>query len=45
MDLAGDGKTLVTILEGAVTGDPPQQWRVQRYDTSARQVAARHSYI
>ena len=24
MDLAGDDKTLVTILEGAVTGDPPQ---------------------
>jgi len=35
MDLAGDNKTLVTILEGAVQGDPPQMRRVQRYDTSA----------
>jgi hypothetical protein len=35
IDLAGDAKTLVTILEGAVAGDPPQQRRVQRYDTSA----------
>jgi glycerophosphoryl diester phosphodiesterase len=35
MDLAGDGKTLVSILEGAVTGDPPQQRRLQRYDTTA----------
>ena len=35
MDLAGDGKTLVTILEGTVAGDPPQQLRVQRYDTTA----------
>jgi hypothetical protein len=35
VDLAGDGKTLVTILEGVVEGDPPQQLRVQRYDSSA----------
>jgi glycerophosphoryl diester phosphodiesterase len=35
MDLAGDDKTLVTILEGPVTGEPPRQLRVQRYDTSA----------
>ncbi len=35
MDLAGDDKTLVTILEGAVNGDPPRQLRVQRYDTAA----------
>jgi len=35
MDLAGDGKTLVTILEGVVKGDAPRQLRVQRYDTSA----------
>jgi hypothetical protein len=35
MDLAGDGKTLVSILEGAVMGDPPQQRRLQRYDTTA----------
>lgn len=35
MDLAGDGKTLVTILEGTVTGDPPKTLRVQRYDTVA----------
>jgi len=34
MDLAGDGKTLVTILEGVVKGDPPRLLRVQRYDTS-----------
>ncbi|HEX5162550.1 MAG TPA: esterase-like activity of phytase family protein [Steroidobacteraceae bacterium] len=35
MDLAGDGRTLVTILEGVVSGDPPRQLRVQRYDTTA----------
>jgi len=35
MDLAGDGKTLVTILEGTVAGDAPRQLRVQRYDTEA----------
>jgi glycerophosphoryl diester phosphodiesterase len=35
MDLAGDGKTLVTILEGVVEGDPPRQLRLQRYDTAA----------
>jgi hypothetical protein len=34
MDLAGDGKTLVTILEGPVAGDPPKSLRVQRYDTA-----------
>ena len=36
MDLAGDNKTLVTILEGTVTGDPPRSLRVQRYDTAAQ---------
>jgi len=35
MDLAGDDKTLVTILEGPVAGDPPKALRVQRYDTAA----------
>ena len=35
MDLAGDEKTLVTILEGTVLGDPSGHLRVQRYDTSA----------
>ena len=35
MDLAGDNKTLVTILEGPVAGEPPRMRRVQRYDTSA----------
>jgi len=35
MDLAGDDKTLVTILEGPVKGDPPRRLRVQRYDTAA----------
>jgi glycerophosphoryl diester phosphodiesterase len=33
MDLAGDNKTLVTILEGTVAGDAPKSLRVQRYDT------------
>src|ERR1044071_3497343 len=36
MDLAGDNKPLVTILEGAVAGDPPRSLRVQRYDTAAQ---------
>ena len=36
MDVAGDGKTLVTILEGAVDGEPPQFRRVQRFDTTTR---------
>jgi hypothetical protein len=35
MDLAGDDKTLVSILEGTVGGDAPRSLRVQRYDTSA----------
>jgi len=35
IELAGDNKTLVTILEGAVAGDRPQMRRIQRYDTSA----------
>jgi hypothetical protein len=35
MDLAGDAKTLVTILESTVTGDAPHTLRVQRYDTTA----------
>ena len=36
MDLAGDNKTLVTILEGAVNGEPPRLRRVQRFDTASR---------
>jgi hypothetical protein len=36
MDLAGDNKTLVTILEGAVNGEPPQMRRLQRFDTTTR---------
>ena len=35
MDLAGDNKTLVSILEGTVGGDAPRMLRVLRYDTSA----------
>ncbi len=35
MDLAGDNKTLVSILEGSVAGDPDRSRRVQRYDTAA----------
>ncbi len=35
MDLGGDNKTLVSILEGAVIGDAPRTRRVQRYDTAA----------
>ena len=35
MDLAGDNRTLVSILEGTVGGDTPRTLRVQRYDTSA----------
>jgi glycerophosphoryl diester phosphodiesterase len=35
MDLAGDNKTLVTILEGNVAGEPKHMRRVQRYDTNA----------
>lgn len=35
MDLAGDNRTLVTILEGTVAGDPPKHLRVLRYDTQA----------
>jgi glycerophosphoryl diester phosphodiesterase len=35
MDLSGDNKTLVSIVEGTVTGDAPRQLRVHRYDTSA----------
>lgn len=35
MDLAGDDKTLVTILEGTVSGDAPKTLRIQRYDTLA----------
>ena len=36
MDLAGDDKTLVTLLEGTVTGDPARRLRLQRYDTTQR---------
>jgi glycerophosphoryl diester phosphodiesterase len=35
MDLAGDNRTLVAIVEGTVAGDPPRQLRVLRYDTQA----------
>jgi glycerophosphoryl diester phosphodiesterase len=35
MDLAGDNKTLVSILEGTVGGDAADTLRVQRYDTAA----------
>jgi hypothetical protein len=35
MDLAADNKTLVSIVEGTVTGDAPKRLRVQRYDTAA----------
>lgn len=35
MDLAGDAKTLVAILEAPVVGDPPGECRVVRYDTAA----------
>jgi glycerophosphoryl diester phosphodiesterase len=35
MDLASDNKTLVSIVEGTVTGDAPKRLRVQRYDTAA----------
>ena len=35
MDLAGDNRTLVVILEGTVTGDAPRTLRVLRYDTQA----------
>ncbi len=45
MDLAGDNRTLVMILEGTVAGDAAKTLRVLRYDTQAGKVAARHSYI
>jgi hypothetical protein len=35
MDLAGDNKTLISILEGTVAADTPRHLRVQRYDTAA----------
>lgn len=35
MDLAGDNRTLVVVLEGTVTGDAPKTLRVLRYDTQA----------
>ena len=35
MDLAGDAKTLVAILEAPLASDPPRQTRVLRYDTAA----------
>jgi hypothetical protein len=35
MDLAGDNRTLVILLEGVVTGDEPRQLRLLRYDTQA----------
>jgi glycerophosphoryl diester phosphodiesterase len=33
MDLSGDNRTLVTILEGTAAGDPAKSLRVLRYDT------------
>jgi glycerophosphoryl diester phosphodiesterase len=35
MDLAGDNRTLVIILEGTVAGDAARMLRVLRYDTQA----------
>src|SRR5436190_8654999 len=35
LDLAGDNRTLVSILEGPVAGDQQRALRVQRYDTVA----------
>jgi hypothetical protein len=35
MDLAGDNRTLVLILEGTVLGDAPKTLRLLRYDTQA----------
>jgi hypothetical protein len=35
LDLAGDNRTLVMILEGTVAGDAPKTLRVLRYDTQA----------
>jgi hypothetical protein len=35
MDLAGDNRTLVMMLEGTVTGDAPKSLRLLRYDTQA----------
>jgi hypothetical protein len=35
MDLAGDSRTLVALLEGTVAGDPARTLRVMRYDTQA----------
>lgn len=35
MDLAGDSKTLVVMLEAPIAGDPAKQVRVYRYDTAA----------
>jgi hypothetical protein len=35
MDLAGDNRTLVILLEGVVSGDDPRKLRLLRYDTQA----------
>ena len=35
MDLAGDNRTLVVLLEGSVKGDPAKTLRLLRYDTQA----------
>jgi hypothetical protein len=35
MDLAGDNRTLVVLLEGIVAGDEPRRLRLLRYDTQA----------
>jgi glycerophosphoryl diester phosphodiesterase len=35
MDLAGDNRTLVVLLEGTVKGDAPKTLRLLRYDTQA----------
>jgi glycerophosphoryl diester phosphodiesterase len=37
MDLGGDGKTLVVLLEGQVAGDAPRSRRILRFDTTTRQ--------
>lgn len=36
MDLAGDGRTLVVILEGTVADDPPKTLRVLKFDTATK---------
>ena len=45
MDLAGDNKTLVSILEGTVAGDAPKAAARAALRHRRRKVAAPHSYI